>query len=321
MAILEIIGTPLYQWEVGRKVRVNQIRGVSIDSVNFSHHGDAEALVVKPKEENGVIVAEIPNILLQDEQDIVAHAVTIAPDKREMIQESDFPVRKRARPSTYVYTETEVLNYASLDKRIDNLEGEGLSKAVADYLKENPVEAGATKEQAQQIEQNKQNIETLSTNKLDSSKLPEAVNTALAQAKESGLFDGKDGLDGRDGVDGKDGSNGRDGVDGAPGKNGADGQPGKDGTSPVVSVSSISGGHRITITDKNGTNTVDVMNGKNGSDGAAGSPGKDGSNGKDGVDGYTPVKGKDYFTEAEKTEMVNAVKAALPVYSGEVVAV
>ena len=34
--------------------------------------------------------------------------------------------------------------------------------------------------------------------------------------------------------------------------------------------------------------------------------------------GKTPVKGTDYFTAADKTEMVNAVIAALPVYAGEV---
>ena len=32
----------------------------------------------------------------------------------------------------------------------------------------------------------------------------------------------------------------------------------------------------------------------------------------DGADGYTPVKGTDYFTEADKTELVNLVLAALP---------
>ena len=37
----------------------------------------------------------------------------------------------------------------------------------------------------------------------------------------------------------------------------------------------------------------------------------------DGAPGYTPVKGTDYFTDADKTEMVNAVIAALPVYGGE----
>ena len=35
--------------------------------------------------------------------------------------------------------------------------------------------------------------------KLDANKLPEAINTALAQAKASGEFDGKDGVDGKDG--------------------------------------------------------------------------------------------------------------------------
>jgi hypothetical protein len=38
----------------------------------------------------------------------------------------------------------------------------------------------------------------------------------------------------------------------------------------------------------------------------------------DGAAGYTPVRGTDYFTDSDKTEMVNAVIAALPVYNGEV---
>lgn len=52
-----------------------------------------------------------------------------------------------------------------------------------------------------------------------------------------------------------------------------------------------------------------------------GKDGKDGSNGKDGKDGKTPVKGVDYFTEADKAEMVAAVIAALPVYDGSVIVV
>lgn len=39
----------------------------------------------------------------------------------------------------------------------------------------------------------------------------------------------------------------------------------------------------------------------------------------DGQDGHTPVKGTDYFTDADKAEMVSAVIAQLPVYAGEVV--
>ena len=64
------------------------------------------------------------------------------------------------------------------------------------------------------------------------------------------------------------------------------GSNGKDGVSPVVSVAVISGGHRITITDANGTKTFDVMNGKDGS-GSSGDAG--GVNGKDGVTFYPSV--------------------------------
>ena len=138
------------------------------------------------------------------------------------------------------------------------------------------------------------------------------------------------------------------GADGTDGADGAAGKDGDDGVSPVVSVAAITGGHRITITDANGTKTVDVMDGTDGNDGAAGkdgtsvtvtnvtestedggsnvvtfsdgktltvkngSKGSDGAAGKDGNDGYTPVKGTDYFTDADKAEMVNAVLAALP---------
>lgn len=38
--------------------------------------------------------------------------------------------------------------------------------------------------------------------------------------------------------------------------------------------------------------------------------------GSDGAPGYTPVKGVDYFTESDKTELVNAVLAALPMWEG-----
>lgn len=64
--------------------------------------------------------------------------------------------------------------------------------------------------------------------------IPEDIEAALAAAKESGEFDGEDGV------------------------------------SPVVRVTDITGGHRIEITDAQGTRTFDVMNG------AKGDPGEDG---------------------------------------------
>ena len=58
------------------------------------------------------------------------------------------------------------------------------------------------------------------------------------------------------------------GAKGAPGDPGAKGDPGSagsDGISPVVSVETISGGHRITITDAEGSQSFDVLDGASGS--------------------------------------------------------
>ena len=71
-----------------------------------------------------------------------------------------------------------------------------IKEAVNDYLDKNPVTGGATAEQAQQIDKNKTDISNLSStvkNKLDSSELTTAIDTALSLAKDSGEFNGKDG--------------------------------------------------------------------------------------------------------------------------------
>lgn len=111
--------------------------------------------------------------------------------------------------------------------------------------------------------------------KLDSNRLPDAINQALAQAKARGEFDGKDGytpVKGVDYFDGEDGYTPQKGIDyfdGEPGAPGKDGQDGSDGYTPIK-----------------GTDYFD------------GEPGKD---------GYTPVKGVDYYTDAEKQEMATDV--------------
>ena len=46
------------------------------------------------------------------------------------------------------------------------------------------------------------------------------------------------------------------------------GEPGNDGKSPVVAVTDIENGHRVSITDKDGTKTIDVLNGQPGKTGA-----------------------------------------------------
>ena len=145
MISMKVIGTPLYQWENGRRMQIFPLLGMKVNAVHFSNLGDSEALVVEPKEENGMIVADIPNVLLQSGRNLVVYSVNVAQDCCETILESVFSIRPRPRPSDYVYTETEVLSYVSISKRMKALE-DGLDEQVAssieEYLKENPPSGG-----------------------------------------------------------------------------------------------------------------------------------------------------------------------------------
>lgn len=60
------------------------------------------------------------------------------------------------------------------------------------------------------------------------------------------------------------GEKGEKGDKGDKGDTGASGRDGTDGISPTVTITPITGGHRITITDADGTETADVMDGHNG---------------------------------------------------------
>ena len=208
-----------YQWDTGRKLIIHDS---ACNQVHFSNELTELALTCEVYDQDDIRVVNVPNILLQVAKPITVY-LSLMDDKGHLTKFSEvFPVIERTKPEEYIYTETEVLNYTYLDNRLKELEGDGLANAVEDYLKENPVEVGATAEEAAQIQQNKQDIETLTAEKLSADALPGAVNDALAEAKASGLFDGADGQPGEKGDPGKDG------ADGAAGKDGKDGEPGKD---------------------------------------------------------------------------------------------
>lgn len=253
----------LYQWDLNKRVVMDSF--LPGTNVEFSKRYDSKesTLIVRAYKEDGHIYANVPNSLLQNEGYIRVIVMPSANDIDHQPVMKDIRCVRREKPADYVYTETEVLNYQSLEERVDELE-----------------QRDVPEEQIKQIEQNKQDIEALAKNKLDADELPAAVNDALAQAKASGEFKGDPGEQGPAGPTGETGpvgptgAAGRDGVDGkdgTDGKDGKDGQPGEDGFSPVVSVVDITGGHRVTITDKDGAKTFDVMDGKDGQDDSGGS--------------------------------------------------
>ena len=80
---------------------------------------------------------------------------------------------------------------------------------------------------------------------------------------------------------------------------------GKDGFSPSAKLQTDVDGITVTITDKDGTTSGKVTNGK---DGYTPVKGKDYFDGKD---GKTPVKGTDYWTASDKAEIVRDVEAGI----------
>ena len=243
MGTLKVIGSALYQWEIGRKIRVDTSVGTRAVVVQFAHPGDNEALSVTPKEENGVIVAEVPNIMLQSGDKLLVFLVEMDENCVETTRHSVFHVVNRPKPADYIYTETEVLNYTYLDNRLKDLEGDGLAQAVEDYLKKNPVSGGGFV--VSDIDPKDPDMLWIDPNDDTVDDLQAVLEEALAIAKEKGIFDGADGKDGANGKDGYTPVKGKDyfdgeagytpqkGVDYFDGKDGQDGKPGEDGKTPV----------------------------------------------------------------------------------------
>ena len=106
----------LFQWDINRQILVSD---ASIDAVHYSNRTDDSALVVEVKEKNGLRVADIPNILLQESWDINVYGYC---DGYYTKQAARIKVNPRTKPESYVYTETEVLNYNTVMEKIDTIE-------------------------------------------------------------------------------------------------------------------------------------------------------------------------------------------------------
>ena len=116
---------------------------------------------------------------------------------------------------------------------------------------------------------------------------------------------GEQGPKGDPGEKGADGAKGETGETGPQGPQGEKGETGEQGPQGVQGIQGIQG-----ETGPKGET------GPEGPQGPQGEKGDKGDTGGTGPAGYTPVKGTDYWTATDKSEMVSDVLAALPTWNG-----
>ena len=292
----------LWQWDTGRRVKITD--GDGVKQVHYQNRCFGRSVDVDVGTDGTAI---IPDELLQDWHPLTAYAYVIDDAGGYTKVQVDFAVHKRARPSDYVYTPTDQMTLQTIQRQIGDLadlttEAKGtLVAAINEAARTGGAGSMALRVADGYIQYSADGGSTW--------------QNLIAVADLKGA-DGKPGAAGADGVTPHIGDNGNwyvgstdtgkpsRGATGAPGKDGADGKPGAAGADGITPTIGSNGNWYLGSEDT----------GKP-SRGATGAPGKDGAKGAPGAPGaagHTPVKGTDYWTAADKQEIVNDVLAALP---------
>ena len=179
-----------YQWDIDRKVVVED---KTVTQVHFCNRTDDCSLVVEVYDLDGLRVADVPNILLQQDWRINVYAY----DSKYTKHCEVYDVARRSKPADYVYTETETLNYNTLLERINDID-ENIAEVVNDYLEENPVEVDLTGYATEAYVNER--IETI---ELTPGPAGKDGKDGYTPVKGVDYFDGKDGEQGPAGKDGE----------------------------------------------------------------------------------------------------------------------
>ena len=205
-----------YQWDTGVQVFVPD---ENVSEVHFWNKTDDNSLVVLTKAVPGGRAADVPNILLTQDWPLNVYAFTPNHTKYS----ATFRVVTKAKPDDYVYTETEVLNYNTLLKMLEDIQGD-IGQTIEDYLRTHPIE-GAVMEV-----NGKTGYVNLTAEDVGAAS-QEYVNKRLENIE---LTPGPQGPAGPVGPQGPVGPVGPKGEDGIIGKDGAPGPAGPEGpTGPV----------------------------------------------------------------------------------------
>lgn len=171
--------TAFYQWDLDRKLIVND---PSVSKVHFCNRTGSCSIIRCVYEVNGIYLVDVPNIILQESFRVNVYGYDANYTKHSAV----FNIVPRSKPEDYVYTENEVATWEALDERITQIEENGISDetieaAINGYLEENPIEAGATAEEAAQIAANTNDIATIKSNYATTTYVGKTIDNTLSE--------------------------------------------------------------------------------------------------------------------------------------------
>ena len=200
----------LWQWDTGRTLIVD----ADCSQVHFSNKVFGRSIDV----DVSYGVAIIPDILLQTDKDLIVWAFVGTAENGYTKISKTFKVNRRNKPADYVFTPHDQTTLEQIQEKIDYLESiqdpDAIKNAVNDYLEQNPVEAPV---QSVNGKTGAVKLNAIDVGAISQDDLQEATNKVLAQAKESGEFDGADGAPGPQGPHGETGPKGDTGPEGEAG--------------------------------------------------------------------------------------------------------
>lgn len=101
-----------YQWDLDRQLIVDD---ETITQVHFCNRTDDCSLVVETFQQDGLTLANVPNVLLQTDWDVNVYAY----DGKATKHSERFEVERRTKPADYVYTETEIKDWETLKEEVE----------------------------------------------------------------------------------------------------------------------------------------------------------------------------------------------------------
>lgn len=329
---------PLYQYDYGQKLAFCGLDLPATYEVHFAVEGASETVTVLG-DDTGVL---IPDEYLQTGKQIFAwlflhegeddgateYKVTIpvltrpepsetqpTPVQQDVITQAIAALQaETGRAETAAENaETSAGNAEASAQRAEeaaaSIDEEMIAEAVADYLDDHPVtvEELDPTVPAWAKQPTKPTYTAAEVGAVSTAGLPDAIDTALAQAKASGEFDGPQGEKGDKGDKGDTGAKGDKGDTGATGPQGPKGDTGETGATGPKGDTGERGPKGDTGTNGTNGHSPVVTASKTGKVTTVSVDGTPIATINDGEDGATPVKGTDYWTAQDKADIVQDV--------------